>query len=95
LAVSLTKVTADQREAPQRPSGLLSKERFFRPRRPALLPFALFGGASAPVPFGVLLFVTGLPSQHRTERPGCPWLPFRRDLAVTRTRRCVRKPYSV
>ena len=58
-------------------------------RRIALLPYALLVERLAPVPVGVLNSKRVLPSRHRTEclRLGKP--SFRRDLAVTRTRRWV------
>jgi hypothetical protein len=55
-------------------------------RRFALLPFALFDGAFAPVPFGVLNINGAAISESNCIAP-FPKLSFHRDLAVTRTRR--------
>jgi hypothetical protein len=55
-------------------------------RRFALLPFALFQGASAPVPFGVLNINGCCHLRIELEAP-LPEPSFHRDLAVTRTRR--------
>src|SRR6266478_3970779 len=77
------------------PSSILRKV-FCRPRRLALLPFALCVERLALRCQLESLFLVKrvLLSQYRTERLRFQWRPFRRDLAVTRTRRWVQKPYT-
>src|SRR6266478_1957441 len=78
------------------PSSILRKV-FCRPRRLALLPFALCVERLALRCQLESLFLVKrvLLSQYRTERLRFQWRPFRRDLAVTRTRRWVQKPYNL
>ena len=73
--------------------GLSFLERFLSfSRRFALLPFALLMSPVGSVPVGVLHGKRVLPSRCRTGRFCFRKRSFRRDLAVTRTRRWVATP---
>src|SRR5712691_821854 len=88
---------ADQREAPQRPSVFHSKKGFFAALAdsPCFHSHSVWSGFRSGASWSSSSSERVLPSQCRTERLRFQLRPFRRDLAVTRTRRWVQKPFNL